>query len=282
MPIIADEIPDILHYVTRGLVVDDTIIDFHLKSVLRPGWSEDFHLRIMKFNSNRRLIKQAQYHRKEYPWSLTVALPRDSEEFKEIAEVSLVECIHKRRSQRDITKSKGNLGQISSLLGLCNGLSQPSFAERDPVNMLGIARNHPSGGARYPLETYLFAQHVDDLAMGFYHYNVNHSALELISTVDDPSFLENLFCKTSDRLREVTFALFFTAVPIRSTEKYGHLGYRLIHIEVGHLAQSLWLVATALGLKCWPAAFIDETLFFDKTKINSHQEFSVYNLLFGR
>ena len=39
-----------------------------------------------------------------------------------------------------------------------------------------------------------------------------------------------------------------TAIPERTTWKYGQRGYRYVWLDAGHLGQNLYLVATAMGL----------------------------------
>ncbi|MCB0362719.1 MAG: SagB/ThcOx family dehydrogenase, partial [Bdellovibrionales bacterium] len=171
------------------------------------------------------------------------------------------------------------LKEISAILTLGNGLKR-GIKSGGYLFEKHSHRNNPSGGRRFPLEVYIFANDIKELERGFYHYNIKKCGLEFIAGADDENQIQLL--TNEESIGNSIFTVFMTAVGLRSIEKYGHLGYRLIFLEAGHLSQSFWLTATALGLRCWPMAGINESRFYKTLKINSHQEFFVFCLNFGR
>ncbi|MCB0361763.1 MAG: SagB/ThcOx family dehydrogenase, partial [Bdellovibrionales bacterium] len=129
---------------------------------------------------------------------------------------------------------------------------------------------------------YLFAQNVENLNSGFYHYNINKRGLEFLRSCTNTKFFKSLFHQDDPSLDQANFAIFLTAIPHRTTEKYGTLGHNLIMIECGQLCQSFWLIASAMNLKVCPHSLINESLFFQTLNINSHQEILLYCLVFGK
>jgi putative peptide maturation dehydrogenase len=120
----------------------------------------------------------------------------------------------------------------------------------------------PSGGGLHPTEAYVLALDVEGLAPGIWHYRALDHAL-------DPLRLQ-----PADELR--AFALhalagqdWFADAPLmvvhacrfgRSFWKYrGHAkAYRAVILDIGHLSQTAYLLATELGLGAFVTAAINE------------------------
>ncbi|GEM_PF-213866 len=103
-------------------------------------------------------------------------------------------------------------------------------------------RTVPSAGATYPLEVYVVARAVEGLSPGIYHYvaeSVTEHYLERVSDLDAVPELEKLMGK-------VPCSLIISSIYERTTARYGHRGIRYVHLEVGHLLQNVWLMATLL------------------------------------
>jgi SagB-type dehydrogenase family enzyme len=108
-------------------------------------------------------------------------------------------------------------------------------------------RTAPSAGALYPLEIYLVAGNVDNLAPGVYKYKPVEDALTLVKEGDVRASLAAASLgqgSVADGAVDIVIA----AVYERTTVKYGVRGERFVQIEVGHAAQNICLQATALGL----------------------------------
>lgn len=163
--------------------------------------------------------------------TMTVTLP--APRFKD--SVSLELALAQRRSVREYRHGALTLSQVSQLLWAAQGETQLD------------ARTAPSAGALYPLELYLVAGEVRDLAPGVYRYAPSGHQLEFITDGDRRGEL----CAATleqDCVSGGAAVFVFAAAERRTTRTYGTRGLRYVHIEVGHAAQNLALQATALGL----------------------------------
>lgn len=134
--------------------------------------------------------------------------------------------------------------EVSSLLG--NALGVHSRARR----------RYPSGGALFPIETYLCGPILQGYPHAVFHYHPTSHALEHLWDA------ESAF---SDFVSEITpkgtALIVFTAVWERTSAVYGNLGYSHALIEAGHMAQNILLTATALNIASRPiAGFFDDKL----------------------
>jgi SagB-type dehydrogenase family enzyme len=149
--------------------------------------------------------------------------------------MSLARALAERRSVREFTRGALMLPQVAQLLWAGQGVTHGNGA-----------RTAPSAGALYPLELYLVAGDVRDLAPGMYHYLPGRHQLEPLAAGD----LRRDLCDAAfeqECVAEAAVVFVFTTVERRTTRKYGPRGMRYVHIEVGHAAQNLALQATALG-----------------------------------
>ncbi len=151
-------------------------------------------------------------------------------------EVSLEDCLLKRRSVRNYDNMALSLTDVSQLLWAAQGIT----AE-------GYLRTAPSAGALYPLELYLMAGNVEDLAPGAYHYNPTRHDLALVKAGDHRRELARA-ALGQDCVANSAAIILFAAVYPRTSAKYGQRATRYVHIEAGHAAQNVFLEATALGL----------------------------------
>ena len=110
-------------------------------------------------------------------------------------------------------------------------------------------RPYPSAGASYELELYLAVDKCDGLARGFYHYDAGRHALVPID-VRMPQ-LEALFTEAQlsmDAPATPQIVITIAARFGRVSWKYSSLAYALILKDVGVLIQTLYLMATDMGL----------------------------------
>jgi SagB-type dehydrogenase family enzyme len=132
-----------------------------------------------------------------------------------------------------------SLAQLAELLFAAQGVT----ARTDGY----MLRSAPSAGALYPMEIYVFANNVSDIAPGIYHYNVREHALEQVAVGDFRKKISHaaLYQGVLGRAN-VTFAL--AAVFDRTRSKYGERGYRYVYLEGGHISENIYLQAVSLGL----------------------------------
>jgi SagB-type dehydrogenase family enzyme len=110
-------------------------------------------------------------------------------------------------------------------------------------------RPYPSGGALHPLEIYPVAARCAGLDAGLYHYDSGKHVLRRIPAHEQ--LLEALVgdASASAGLAEPPDVLLVIAARFQRTQqKYQSVAYSLILKDVGGLMQTMYLVATAMGL----------------------------------
>jgi SagB-type dehydrogenase family enzyme len=160
--------------------------------------------------------------------------------------VSIEQTLARRRSVRDYSGKPLTLEELSQLLWAAQG-----------ITAAWGARTAPSAGALYPLEVYALAGNVQGLAPGVYRYVPKAHELVLIIAGDLRAQLANA-ALGQDAVRTAAVDLVITAVPTRTTTKYGERGHRYVLMEVGHAAQNVHLQAVALGLGSVPIGAFDD------------------------
>jgi SagB-type dehydrogenase family enzyme len=153
--------------------------------------------------------------------------------------VSVEKAIQQRRTIRDFRESPLSVQQLAQLLWAAQGITDQK----------GGKRAAPSGGARYPLDLYVIIgkKGIEGLEEGVYHYMPeNHS----ISSIDKRDLRRETASASLGQMWMAGAPVMFviSAEYKRITGRYGDRGIRYAQIEVGHLAQNLFLQAEALGL----------------------------------
>ncbi|MEU9139518.1 SagB family peptide dehydrogenase [Streptomyces sp. NPDC048404] len=172
----------------------------------------------------------------------------------------LIDVLHRRRSRRSFGTTPLPLTTVAALLKTAAGplpradepMTQVS-ATIDPNGVLTdswqrVFKTSPSGGARHPTEIYLYARNVDGLAPGIYHYAAAEHTLECLDRrLDD----QQLVSAVGDQgwVADAGALIFYTSVIARNQWKYTFPRvYRALMMDVGHLSQTVYLLATAAGL----------------------------------
>jgi SagB-type dehydrogenase family enzyme len=145
------------------------------------------------------------------------------------------------------------------------------------------ARPYPSGGGSYELELYLAVDKCEGLARGFYHYDAGGHALMPIGVRSHE--LDAL-------LTGAAFAMGASAVPQilitiaarfgRISWKYSSVAYALILKDVGVFTQTLYMMATDMGLGGCAIGSANIDLFAQMTGIEFHVEGPVGQFAIGR
>jgi len=191
--------------------------------------------------------------------------------------MDLAECLAERRSIRaysDRPLEKRQLEQFLQLTARAHAL-----VEVEGLGSISI-RNYPSGGARYPLELYPVVYTVQGLEPGIYHYHPYHHRLATLDS-DDALRRDLLFAARTrmgdPRTLTGTPAVLFlvTAVFARTCWKYRGIPYHLILQEVGALYQTMYLVATMLGLAPCAVGAFPELAVAELLHIDSRDEAQV-------
>ena len=145
------------------------------------------------------------------------------------------------------------------------------------------ARPYPAGGAGYELELYLAVDRCDDLARGFYHYDAGAHALVPIETRAedlDAVLTEAKFAMDAPAAPQIVITI--AARFGRITWKYSSLAYALILKDTGVLLQTLYLMATDMGLGGCAIGSTNIDLFAKMTRIEFHIEGPVGQFALGR
>jgi SagB-type dehydrogenase family enzyme len=160
--------------------------------------------------------------------------------------------------------------------------SRLDLGDGGPVVAYAV-RPYPSGGGSYELELYLAVDKCEGLARGFYHYDAGGHALVPIGVPTHE--LEAL-------LTGAEFAMDAPAAPQilitiaarfgRISWKYSSIAYALILKDVGVLIQTLYLMATDMGLGGCAIGSANIDLFAKMTGIEFHVEGPVGQFAIGR
>jgi SagB-type dehydrogenase family enzyme len=160
---------------------------------------------------------------------------------------SVEQAILKRRSIRTYSEEPLTIADLSQLLWAAQGITSPE----------GF-RTAPSAGALYPLEIYVVAGEIRDLAPGIYRYRPRSHALLLITAGDKR---DALYAAALHQLpvREAPVDIVIAAVPERITGKYGERGIVYIYLEAGHAAENICLQSVPLNLGTVPIGAFEDT-----------------------
>jgi SagB-type dehydrogenase family enzyme len=145
------------------------------------------------------------------------------------------------------------------------------------------SRPYPAGGSAYELELYLSVANCAGLARGFYHYDPGQHALVPIDA--RPQDLDAQLAAAEYAMDApgapqilITMAARFN----RISWKYSSIAYSLILKDVGVLIQTLYLMATDMGLGGCAIGSTNIALFAKMTGIEFHVEGPVGQFAMGR
>ena len=189
----------------------------------------------------------------------TVKLPQP--ELK--SSTSVEEAILNRRSIRYHSNEVLTLNEVSQMLWAAQGITKEV---KNPPSWWNIGewqggyRTAPSAGALFPLEVYLVTGNVNNLKPGVYKYRPKNHELIKISKGDKR---EEIFDAASNQkwIKRAPAIIVIGAIYERTSVKYGNRAKRYVHIEVGHVAQNIYLQAGSLDLgTVMVGAFRDDVL----------------------
>ncbi len=163
---------------------------------------------------------------------------------QKLSTMTVEEAILLRRSIREFKEDPIRLEHLSMILWAAYGITDPNRG----------FRASPSAGATYPLELYIvvgeggvYISNNTYLDPGIYKYNPYVHGLTNIKKGDFRKELmkASLYQKW---VEDAPISIVICAVYDRTTRYYGERGRtRYVPIDVGHLGQNIYLMATALG-----------------------------------
>jgi SagB-type dehydrogenase family enzyme len=144
-------------------------------------------------------------------------------------------------------------------------------------------RPYPSGGSSYELELYLAVTNCEGLPRGFYHYDADRHALVPINVRShdfEASLAAAQFAMDAPGAPQILITI--AARFHRMSWKYSSIAYSLILKNVGVLTQTLYMMATDMGLGGCAIGSNNIDLFAKMTGIEFHVEGPVGQFAIGR
>jgi SagB-type dehydrogenase family enzyme len=143
-----------------------------------------------------------------------------------------------------------------------------------------INRNYPSGGALYPVETYVISTSIKGYAAGAYHYNPSKHVLERLWDLPEDFDMQNLLPNPGDGTP--TTLIIFTSVWKRSSAKYGDFAYVLSLLETGHMSENILLSAAALGLRALPMSGFTDSEVSSLLDLTPENEQPIHSIIISK
>ena len=172
------------------------------------------------------------------------------------ARMDLSTCLHTRRSMRGYGDTSLTKRDFEQFMQLCAGAQ--ALVETPASGSVSFGP-YPSAGGLHPLEIYPVVYGVESIEPGIYHYHsFKHQLTQLQS---DPEHRAALMALARHKMGVRSHAgpavlFLITAVFGRTCWKYRGMAYQAILMETGALYQTMYLVATMLGLApCAVGAF---------------------------
>ena len=160
-----------------------------------------------------------------------ITLPRPRLEGRIAVEAAL----HQRRSLRNPAQTPLTLADVGQLCWAAQGITDAKGH-----------RTAPSAHATYPLQLYVLAGAVTDLAPGLYHYLPAAHALELLAAGDQRRDFEQR--GVGQGWIAHAPAIFVISGAVAKMASMGDRGAQFMAIEAGLAAQGFFLQTEALGL----------------------------------
>jgi SagB-type dehydrogenase family enzyme len=151
------------------------------------------------------------------------------------------------------------------------------------IRMEFAGRPYPGGGALYELEMYPIVNACAGLAAGLYHYDARNHRLEQVSglTPEVAGLLSRASQSTTVPKEHLQVLIIITARFQRMSWKYASMAYAATLKHVGVIYQTMYLVATAMGLAPCGIGCGDSDLFSRAAGTSYYDETSVGEFLLG-
>ncbi len=186
----------------------------------------------------------------------------------------LRKAIEDRVSVRKYSTEALTLNELAWLLWATQGIKE--------ISEIYTKRIVPSAGARHAFETYLLINNVEGLKPGIYRYlALEHKLVEIDLSEDiGDRVIEGAYGQKMVKAGAVTFI--WVAIPYRIAWRYGQRSYRYLHLDIGHVAQNLYLAVENINSGCCAiAAFYDEQM-NDVLSLDGEEQFVIYMASMGK
>jgi len=191
----------------------------------------------------------------------------------EMPAISLVQALEQRKTVRDFSDTPASKEDLSALLKISLSADEKNA---------GVKKYpFPSGGAFYPIETYILVNNMADLASGVYHYSaIRHDITKISKNTFSSEETEHFFSANFES--PPSFIVVMTMVKSKCVKKYGSLSYSLALTESGHRGQNIYLASAALKLGCCPIGFVDYICVNSVLGIDGVNEHWIYSIAIGK
>lgn len=258
---------------------------------LRPWAWHDVAVHFRSRRGKHRYSAHGSYHLSEKqapepglkgPMSTTIVpLPVVDIDALRSSDTSLTTAIEDRFAGRDYADEPLTIEQLSELLFRSSRVRWFSGQAEDlPYDH--TSRPYPTGGATYDLELYLTIANCAGIEPGFYHYDPDKHALEFLSppTPATEQLLTDAHYATAGQASPqvlITVASRFA----RISWKYEGMAYATTLRNVGVFYQTVWLIATAMGIACCPLGGGDAAAFAAASGLDPMKESNVGEISLG-
>lgn len=178
-------------------------------------------------------------------WEQLDAIPLQEPEAKTYFEKLLVS----RRTKRDVSENRINNEFISKLLKFCVGVTGST---EDGYQLF----SYPSPGATYA--TTVFISINEGQHNYIYRYNAYDHSLERYTEDSNHKISEVIY---DEKLKVFPIKMFLASDYQLIEKKYGEMAYRLLCLEMGHMAQNISLYSLEKGYHSVCVGGYNELLF---------------------
>jgi SagB-type dehydrogenase family enzyme len=181
-----------------------------------------------------------------------------------------VDVLVRRRTTRAFRHEPLTKEQLSKLLFFTWGAT--TVRRNTMGEDVFVTKTSPSGGSLHGAEVYPILMDVEGLSSGVYHYSVRRHGLELLASEDPRPWIAEA-CGGQAWVRDAAAVFLSTCVLDRLAWKYrSPRALRVAFQDIGHLSQTLCLVATWLGLGSFTTGALRDEIFEKKIGLRYLQE----------
>ncbi len=214
-----------------------------------------------------------------HPAGPAIALPRPDLERLMREDVPFTRVLEERRSIRDAGARVITLAEVGELLFRAARVRRVYPTDHGELS----SRPYPGGGACHELELYLAVGACEGVEPGLYHYcPADHSLIKVAG--GDPAATRGLLRDSRIVARGAPPAQVLVVLAARFQRvswKYESMAYALVLKDAGVLVQTLYLVATAMGLAACALGGGNADLFARAAGTDYYAETSVAELRLG-
>jgi SagB-type dehydrogenase family enzyme len=189
--------------------------------------------------------------------------------------LTLAQAVFERHSVRSYTQDPLELRELSFLLWATQGVRRVIGQGRASL------RTVPSGGARHPIETYLFCRRVSDLPPGIYRYLPLDHAVCLHESLPAAGRLADA-AVGQGFLEEAAVTFVWVAVPYRMEWRYGPVSHKIIAMDAGHICQNLYLACQEIGMGTCAVGAYNQDACDELLGLDGREEMVIYMAPVGR